>query len=65
MADRRRINGPPGGTRPVVYASLLESKTGAADRAQRLRKPAELRKICMDALTQKALMNGTVELTLL
>lgn len=64
MADRRRINGPPGGTRPAVYASLLESDTGAADRARRQRQPAELRKICMDARTQKALRNGMVELTL-
>ncbi|CAG7922653.1 unnamed protein product [Penicillium olsonii] len=45
MADRRRINGPPGGTRPPVYASLQESTTGAAQRAQRQRQPAELRKI--------------------
>lgn len=48
MTDRRRINGPPGGTRPAVYASLLQSATGAADRAQRQRQPTDLRKICMD-----------------
>lgn len=46
MADRRRINGPPGGTRPAVFASLLESGTGATDRARRQRQPTELRKIC-------------------
>ncbi|KAJ5782573.1 hypothetical protein N7457_004347 [Penicillium paradoxum] len=45
MADRRRVNGPPGGTRPPVFASLQESKTGVANRAQRQRQPAELRKI--------------------
>ncbi|KAJ5102076.1 3' exoribonuclease family protein [Penicillium alfredii] len=45
MTDRRRINGPPGGTRPAVYASLLQSATGAADRAQRQRQPTDLRKI--------------------
>ncbi|KAJ5356716.1 hypothetical protein N7517_011325 [Penicillium concentricum] len=45
MADRRRINGPPGGTRPPVFASLQESSTGVANRAQRQRQPAELRKI--------------------
>ncbi|OQE27484.1 hypothetical protein PENSTE_c004G05989 [Penicillium steckii] len=45
MNDRRRVNGPPGGTRPPVYASLLQSGTGAGDRAQRQRQPTELRKI--------------------
>ncbi|KAJ5295576.1 hypothetical protein PENANT_c001G11211 [Penicillium antarcticum] len=45
MADRRRINGPPGGTRPPVFASVQQSSTGAADRARRQRQPAELRKI--------------------
>lgn len=64
MADRRRINGPPGGTRPAVYASLLESDTGAADRARRQRQPTELRKICMDARTRQSVMNDMVELTL-
>lgn len=48
MADRRRINGPPGGTRPPVFASLQESSTGIANRAQRQRQPTELRKICMN-----------------
>ncbi|KAJ5367135.1 hypothetical protein N7541_001076 [Penicillium brevicompactum] len=45
MADRRRVNGPPGGTRAPVFAFLQESSTGAAERAQRQRQPAELRKI--------------------
>ncbi|KAJ5433384.1 Exosome complex component MTR3 [Penicillium daleae] len=45
MADRRRINGPPGGTRPAVFASNLQSGTSATDRAQRQRQPSELRKI--------------------
>ncbi|KAJ5587083.1 uncharacterized protein N7459_002848 [Penicillium hispanicum] len=45
MADRRRINGPPGGTRPAVFASLQQSGTGAADRARRQRQPTELRKL--------------------
>ncbi|KAJ5558957.1 3' exoribonuclease family protein [Penicillium sp. DV-2018c] len=44
MADRRRINGPPAGTRPPVFASLKESKTGVAERTQRQRQPTELRK---------------------
>lgn len=47
MADRRRNNGPPGGTRPPVFASLLRSATGeAAERPHRTRQPNELRKIC-------------------
>ncbi|KAJ5980759.1 hypothetical protein N7481_008057 [Penicillium waksmanii] len=45
MNDRRRVNGPPGGTRPPVYASLLQSGTGADTRAQRQRQPTDLRKI--------------------
>ncbi|KAL1972831.1 hypothetical protein VTN31DRAFT_6373 [Thermomyces dupontii] len=46
MADRRRNNGPPGGTRPPVFASLLRSATGeAAERPHRTRQPNELRKI--------------------
>ncbi|KAJ6102268.1 hypothetical protein N7486_004695 [Penicillium sp. IBT 16267x] len=44
MNDRRRINGPPGGTRPAVFASHLESSS-ATDRARRERQPTELRKI--------------------
>ncbi|KAL1998995.1 hypothetical protein VTN02DRAFT_5218 [Thermoascus thermophilus] len=46
MTDRRRINGPPSGTRPPVFVSLLKSATGAAaERPTRTRQPAELRKI--------------------
>ncbi|KAJ5123261.1 hypothetical protein N7448_009358 [Penicillium atrosanguineum] len=45
MADRRRVNGPSGGTRPAVFASLAESGTGVSERAQRQRQPSELRKI--------------------
>ncbi|KAL4923959.1 3' exoribonuclease family protein [Aspergillus undulatus] len=44
MTDRRRINGPPGGTRPPVFASSINSAT-AAERPQRQRQPNELRKI--------------------
>ncbi|KAJ5690542.1 Exosome complex component MTR3 [Penicillium macrosclerotiorum] len=46
MADRRRVNGPPGGTRPVVFASTAQSGTGAAERPRRQRQPTDLRKIC-------------------
>ncbi|KAJ5165956.1 hypothetical protein N7492_006252 [Penicillium capsulatum] len=45
MTDRRRINGPPSGTRPVVFAPVAQSGTGAGDRPRRQRQPAELRKI--------------------
>ncbi|KLJ13801.1 hypothetical protein EMPG_11301 [Blastomyces silverae] len=49
MADKRRINGPPGGTRPPVFASSLLSSDGqrsvALERPIRTRKPDELRKI--------------------
>ncbi|OJD19483.1 hypothetical protein AJ78_00551 [Emergomyces pasteurianus Ep9510] len=49
MADKRRINGPPGGTRPPVFASSLLSPEGprsaALERPVRTRKPSELRKI--------------------
>ncbi|OKL64242.1 hypothetical protein UA08_00253 [Talaromyces atroroseus] len=46
MADRRRNNGPPSGTRAPVYASLLRSAAGeGAERPQRTRKPTDLRKI--------------------
>ncbi|KAL1957384.1 hypothetical protein VTO42DRAFT_6064 [Malbranchea cinnamomea] len=49
MADRRRVNGPPGGTRPPVFASSLLSKEGttspAVERPDRTRKPDQLRKI--------------------
>ncbi|BCS20020.1 3' exoribonuclease family protein [Aspergillus puulaauensis] len=45
MTDRRRINGPSGGTRPPVFASSIESTTTTAERPQRQRQPNELRKI--------------------
>ena len=42
--DRRRVNGPPGGTAPPVYAVAATSKTATA--ANRTRQPNEIRKIC-------------------
>ncbi|KAL5355766.1 3' exoribonuclease family, domain 1-domain-containing protein [Aspergillus floccosus] len=45
MTDRRRINGPPSGTRPPVFSSSLNAVPGAAIRPQRQRQPNELRKI--------------------
>ncbi|PYH86009.1 exoribonuclease family protein [Aspergillus uvarum CBS 121591] len=46
MTDRRRINGPPSGTRPAVFASSLKSASGAAtERPRRHRQSNELRKI--------------------
>ncbi|KAJ9613050.1 3'-5'-exoribonuclease [Cladophialophora chaetospira] len=41
MSDRRRINGPPGATRPPTF---VPSPDAAKVRHQRLRKPNELRK---------------------
>ncbi|KAL3431240.1 3' exoribonuclease family, domain 1-domain-containing protein [Aspergillus tetrazonus] len=47
MTDRRRINGPPGGTRPPIFASSIKPTATAiaAERPQRQRQPNELRKI--------------------
>ncbi|EEH42025.1 3' exoribonuclease family protein [Paracoccidioides lutzii Pb01] len=49
MADRRRINGPSGDTRPPVFASSLlasdNRRSIALERPIRSRKPDELRKI--------------------
>ncbi|KAI9373661.1 exoribonuclease family protein [Aspergillus egyptiacus] len=46
MTDRRRINGPPGGTRPPVFASSIKpTSITATERPQRQRQPNELRKI--------------------
>lgn len=42
--DRRRVNGPSGGTAPPVYAVAAISKTATA--ANRTREPNEIRKIC-------------------
>ena len=42
--DRRRVNGPPGGTAPPVYALARTGKT--APTANRIRQPNEIRKIC-------------------
>ncbi len=44
MTDRRRANGPPGGTASPVFLSSLDNKT--ASLAKRTRDPDELRKIC-------------------
>lgn len=48
MTDRRRINGPPSGTSPPVFASSLSSKVFPA---KRKRAPDELRKICRSCKT--------------
>lgn len=45
MTDRRRINGPPSGTRPAVFASALKRPVPTTDRPARQRQPTELRKI--------------------
>ncbi len=54
MTDKRRINGPLGGTRPTVFASSLLSSEGQApiarEQPERTRKPNELRRICTSSL---------------
>ena len=44
MTDRRRVNGPSGGTAPPVFIPSLNNKTVSAEK--RTRAPNELRKIC-------------------
>ena len=45
--DRRRVNGPPSGTRPAVFASSIKSASATAtERPKRQRQSNELRKIC-------------------
>jgi hypothetical protein len=47
MTDRRRLNGPLGGTSPPVFASILKGGDGLHKlRPVRMRSPSELRKIC-------------------
>ncbi|KAM5431711.1 3'-5'-exoribonuclease [Microsporum canis] len=50
MADRRRINGPAGGTRAPVFVSCSDSKdksqSATFERPSRTRRAKELRKIC-------------------
>ena len=47
MTDRRRLNGPPGGTAPPVFASVLKGGDGLRNfRPLRSRGTRELRKIC-------------------
>ena len=44
MMDRRRVNGPSGGTAPPVFTSSLSNETAAAEK--RTREPKDVRKIC-------------------
>ena len=48
MTDRRRLNGPPGGTTSPVFASVLKDGDGLLYKLRpiRTRSPHELRKIC-------------------
>ena len=64
MADRRRVNGPPSGTRPTVFASSIQSQPGAAtERPRRQRQPNELRKICEYLQSHACLLQSTSMLT--
>jgi hypothetical protein len=48
MNDRRRINGPSGGTAPPLFASTLSNSADQlqSSRPRRTRRADELRKIC-------------------
>lgn len=51
MTDRRRINGPPGGTVPPIYTATLTSRESIlARRPTRNRAPEQPRKICKSIL---------------
>jgi hypothetical protein len=45
MSDRRRVNGPAGGTAAPTFTQLGEGRT--AGQPGRTRNPNELRKICV------------------
>jgi exosome complex component MTR3 len=47
MTDRRRINGPSGGTSAPVYSKYLTKDASDLDRPTRTRAPNVLRKMCM------------------
>ena len=48
MTDRRRINGPPSGTKLPVFANtLLGNEEKGVNRPFRTRHPAAVRKMCM------------------
>ncbi|TKA61963.1 hypothetical protein B0A49_11310 [Cryomyces minteri] len=65
MTDRRRINGPRGGTNPPIFASSLTSpSTLQATRPTRTRQPDELRKIYLKTgLAPSASGSAYLELT--
>lgn len=47
LADRRRINGPPGGTSAPVYSKYIQKDaTAQTERPSRIRQPNVLRKMC-------------------
>ncbi|KAI9679246.1 MAG: 3'-5'-exoribonuclease [Caeruleum heppii] len=63
MTDRRRLNGPAGGTAPLVYASLLDFNHSRLKRPYRTREPNELRKIFLKTgLTPSASGSAYLEL---
>ena len=47
MADRRRINGPAGGTAAPVFSKYIAKESKELDRPTRSRAPHVLRKMCM------------------
>ncbi|KAH0547769.1 hypothetical protein FGG08_000026 [Glutinoglossum americanum] len=64
MTDRRRINGPPGGSSPVIFASSLGIGGRSVKRPSRIRPPDELRKIFLKTgLTPLASGSAYLELS--
>ena len=62
MTDRRRVNGPPGGTAPPVFTASLRKKTASAE--QHTRAPDEIRKICESSMKLPPTMNGILNYAL-
>lgn len=46
MADRRRINGPPGATAPPIYEDESKQESSGS-KATRTRQPNTIRRMCM------------------
>ena len=46
MTDRRRNNGPAGGTEPILFSCMTKLGTGKPDRPTRTRADEQLRKVC-------------------
>ena len=62
MADRRRINGPPGATAPPIYED--DSSQGlSGPKAGRTRQPNTIRRMCMCASQQTQLIANPCQIS--